>query len=179
MRGSVRCTAVMAAAGMLLVGAVATASATPGQAAGQVAGQTAGQAPGRSSGQAPEPSGGVARGDMARAGSDPVLVDCLFKPNVRPQDFMLACGDGNSRLTGLHWTHWGTDSATAVGVNVVNDCEPYCAAGTFHSYAVAVRLDQPRAWKASGTDQYSRISLTYLNDRPAGHSQVLTLPLWK
>ncbi|MEU5046023.1 hypothetical protein AB0G40_34550, partial [Streptomyces griseorubiginosus] len=34
----------------------------------------------------------------------PVLVDCLWHPRVRPTNFMLACGDGNSRLASLHWT---------------------------------------------------------------------------
>jgi hypothetical protein len=46
---------------------------------------------------------------------DPVLVDCLWHPEVRPTDFMLACGDGNSRLTSLRWTDWNANSATATG----------------------------------------------------------------
>jgi hypothetical protein len=64
----------------------------------------------------------------ARPGASPVLVDCLWHPKVRPTAFILACGDGNSRLASLKWDHWNARSAKATGVNVVNDCKPYCAA---------------------------------------------------
>ncbi|MFD0395698.1 hypothetical protein ACFQ3Z_41165 [Streptomyces nogalater] len=85
----------------------------------------------------------------------------------------------NSRLTGLRWSEWGPGEATAVGVNVVNDCEPYCAAGTFHSYPVTVRLDGAKPWKdRPGVDHYTRISLTYPGDRPEGYQQVMSYPLW-
>lgn len=153
MHGSVRSTAIMASAGVLLAGAMTTASAA----------------------SASPPAG---RGtDAAKA---PVLVDCFSRANVRPQDFILACGDGNSRLASLHWTHWGTRSATAVGLNAVNDCKPYCAAGRFHVYKVTVRLDQPRAWERNTRlEQFSRISVSYLDSRPAGYAQVMTVPLWK
>ncbi|MGN5381659.1 hypothetical protein ACQ4WX_44920 [Streptomyces lasalocidi] len=100
MRGSVVGTAVTLAAGTLLTAAMTTASASV-------------------------PTTAPVR---ARPGQ-PVLVDCFFHRNVRPNDFILACGDdGNSQLTGLHWTQWSPDGAKAIGVNMVNDCKPYCAA---------------------------------------------------
>ena len=109
----------------------------------------------------------------------PVLVDCFWHPHVRPAGFMLACGDGNSRLTSLHWTKWDANSATAQGLNVVNDCKPYCAAGRFHAYRVDVRLDHPRTWKRHPhLTQYSRISLTYADSRPQGFTRVVAYPLW-
>ncbi|MET7575208.1 hypothetical protein ABZT04_43140 [Streptomyces sp. NPDC005492] len=109
----------------------------------------------------------------------PVLVDCLWHPKVRPADFVLACGDGNSRLTSLHWTNWNADSATATGFNVVNDCKPYCAAGKFHSYPVVVRLDTPEPWKKHPQlRHYSEISLTYTAGRPDEFAHVVTYPLW-
>ncbi|MEV6483893.1 hypothetical protein [Streptomyces sp. NPDC051576] len=111
--------------------------------------------------------------------ADPVLVDCLWHPEVRPADFVLACGDGNSRLTSLHWTNWSADSATATGFNVVNDCKPYCAAGKFHSYPVVVRLDTPQPWKKHPQlRHYSEISLTYTAGRPDEFAHVVTYPLW-
>nr|WSY49120.1 hypothetical protein OG999_02460 [Streptomyces sp. NBC_00886] len=111
--------------------------------------------------------------------ADPVLVDCLWHSEVRPTDFMLACGDGNSRLTSLHWTYWNDNSAKATGFNVVNDCKPYCAAGKFHSYPVVVRLDNPQPWKKHPQVQhYSRISLTYTDGRPDEFAHVVTYPLW-
>jgi len=35
-----------------------------------------------------------------------VVVNCQGRPQVRPADFTLACGDGNDYLTGLSWTSW-------------------------------------------------------------------------
>jgi len=110
---------------------------------------------------------------------DPVLVDCFWSPEVRPGAFLLACGDGNSQLISLDWSRWGPESAVARGVNMVNDCKPYCAVGTFRPYAVTVRLDQPRAWeKDPEQQQYTRMSLTYADARPDGFPRTVTYPLW-
>ncbi|MFD5818599.1 hypothetical protein [Streptomyces sp. NPDC127038] len=109
----------------------------------------------------------------------PVLVDCLWHPDVRPADFILACGDGNSRLTSLHWSHWNQHSAVAQGVNMVNDCKPYCAAGKFHSYPVVVVLDQPQQWKKQPQLQhYARMTLVYTHDHPDGYAHKVSYPLW-
>lgn len=109
----------------------------------------------------------------------PVLVDCFGRPDVHPAAFILACGDGNSRLAKMRWTQWGPMSATAVGVNLVNDCKPYCAAGRFHAYAVTVRLDRPKPWKQQPQlQQYTRLTLTYTgSSRPEGFPRTVTYPL--
>ncbi|MGW3495445.1 hypothetical protein [Streptomyces sp. NPDC001020] len=108
-----------------------------------------------------------------------VLVDCFWHPQVHPSDFMIACGDGNSRLTSLHWSRWDSNSAVGEGFNVVNDCKPYCAAGTFHSYPVVVRLDHPQPWKTHPQlRHYTQMSLVYTNAKPEGFAQVVTYPLW-
>ncbi|MFJ1808062.1 MULTISPECIES: hypothetical protein [unclassified Streptomyces] len=128
---------------------------------------------------APATSPPAARTAAVRQATAPVLVDCFWHPQVRPGDFVLACGDGNSRLVSLHWDRWGPGSARATGVNVVNDCDPYCAAGHFHPYAVVVKLDRPQPWKKHPQVQhYSRITLTYLGDRPEQFARVVTYPLW-
>ncbi|MFR0357167.1 hypothetical protein [Streptomyces sediminimaris] len=109
----------------------------------------------------------------------PVLVDCLWHAKVRPASFMLACGDGNSRLVSLHWSQWGPRTARAEGVNVVNDCKPYCAAGRFHSYRVAVRLDHVKPWKKHPRlPHYSRMTLNYEGHRPQHFAKTVTYPLW-
>ncbi|MQY34309.1 hypothetical protein SRB17_22750 [Streptomyces sp. RB17] len=152
MRGALVGTAVTLAAGALLTTAMTTASASP-----------------------PTPPGTGVQASPAR----PVLVDCFFHRNVRPADFILACGDGNSRLTGLHWSQWGPDGAKAVGVNWVNDCDPYCAAGTFHQYPVVIRLTGEQQWKKHPSfERYAQMSLTYTGARPKGFNQVMTYPLW-
>lgn len=109
----------------------------------------------------------------------PVLVDCQFKKNVRPADFILACGDGNSRLNGLTWVKWDSRSAVAEGVNVVNDCKPYCAKGVFRSYHVTVRVDRPATWqKHPDVKRWTRMSVTYDDARPKGFTQTVVYPLW-
>ncbi|MEU0947201.1 hypothetical protein ABZ379_31405 [Streptomyces canus] len=109
----------------------------------------------------------------------PVLVDCLWHPQLRPTNFMLACGDGNSRLASLHWTRWDAASARAKGVNWVNDCKPYCAAGHFHAYPVTVRLDRVRPWKKHPqVSHYSRITLTYPAARPEQFRPTVSYRLW-
>ena len=109
----------------------------------------------------------------------PVIVDCTWQPQVRPTDFMLACGDGNSRLTSLHWSQWGPTKAVAKGTNWVNDCKPYCAAGKFHAYPVTVKLDHPRSWtKHPDRQHYTRVTLTYSDGKPEAFGRVATWPLW-
>jgi len=109
---------------------------------------------------------------------DPVLVDCSMRGDVRPAAFVLACGDGNSRLASLHWTRWDASAALGTGSNAVNDCKPYCAAGTFRSYPVTVRLDRPEARAdGSGEQHYTRLTLTYTDGRPDGAPRVVTYPL--
>ncbi|MEU6659871.1 hypothetical protein [Streptomyces sp. NPDC046821] len=109
----------------------------------------------------------------------PVLVDCTWKPQERPTDFMLACGDGNSLLASLHWTQWGPTKAEAKGINWANDCKPYCAAGKFHAFPVTVRLDHPSTWsKHPNSQHYTRMTLTYTNGTPDPFHRVTTWPLW-
>ncbi|WEO93700.1 hypothetical protein A6P39_006565 [Streptomyces sp. FXJ1.172] len=152
MRGSVVRTAVALTAGTLLTAAMTTASASP---------PTAATAP------------------VKATAAQPVLVDCFFHRNVRPSYFILACGDGNSRLSGIRWSQWGPDGAQAVGVNMVNDCKPYCAAGTFHAYPVVIRLSGAKPWqKHPYFDRYTNMSLTYTGARPDTFKQVMNYPLW-
>ncbi|MFI9808447.1 hypothetical protein ACIHEJ_29460 [Streptomyces sp. NPDC052301] len=149
MRGSLTGTAITLAAGALLTAGMTTASAGPAATAPKA------------------------------APSRPVLVDCRWQRDIRPADFILACGDGNSLLSGLHWKQWGSQAATAVGVNWVNDCKPYCAAGTFRRYPVIVHLDLPQTWtKDPAVQHFTRMSLTYTAARPEGFNTVMTYPLW-
>lgn len=154
MRSHTVSTAVTICAAAALVGAVGTASA------------------------APVPAPPATHSAQAQSGQ-PVLVDCLWHPRVHPGDFMIACGDGNSRLVSLNWSHWGPSSAEARGVNMVNDCTPYCAAGKFRSYPVIVRLDHPMPWKKHPQMQhYTQMSLVYPQGRPDGFSHTVHYPLW-
>ncbi|MFF2009546.1 hypothetical protein ACFVWY_10790 [Streptomyces sp. NPDC058195] len=108
-----------------------------------------------------------------------VAIDCFSNTQVRPGDFLLACGDGNNRLTDIHWSHWGSSSAIGTALDVVNDCQPYCAAGKFHSYPVIVRLDRPEPTRAHpDVQQFTRIKLVYTDAVPDHTGRVMTQELW-
>ncbi|MEV6841561.1 hypothetical protein AB0N17_45235 [Streptomyces sp. NPDC051133] len=107
------------------------------------------------------------------------MVDCLWHARIRPTYFVLACGDGNSRLSSLMWSHWGFRSAVAQGYSVVNDCKPYCALGTFHSYPVTIRLSGPKPLKDDAQHlHYTQLTISYEGyNRPEGFPQTLVYPL--
>ncbi|WSQ41123.1 hypothetical protein OG609_38060 [Streptomyces sp. NBC_01224] len=113
------------------------------------------------------------------ASAHAVAVDCFSQPQVRPGDFLIACGDGNNHLIGLQWSNWGHTSAVGRGLDAVNDCQPYCAAGRFHSYPVIVRLDRPDSWtKHPELKRFTRLQLTYTDSRPSQTPRNVTYKLW-
>ncbi|MER7466695.1 hypothetical protein [Streptomyces sp. NPDC097981] len=116
-------------------------------------------------------AGTVPASAQTRAVLDPapvVVVDCFSEAQVRPEEFLLACGDGNNRLVGLGWDTWGQRTATATGTDMVNDCKPYCAAGRFHAYPVKVTLSRPQPWpEQPDVQQYTTIRLVYPGTAPS------------
>ncbi|MFB7915586.1 hypothetical protein [Streptomyces sp. NPDC056061] len=134
------------------------------------------------SASASAPASVPSAGTRAAAPSAPnrtVAVDCFSQARVRPGEFLLACGDGNNRLVSLRWTRWGPESAVGSGLDAVNDCRPYCAAGTFHTYPVTVRLDRPRSWqKHPELRQFTRLQLVYTDGTPAHADRVTHYALW-
>ncbi|WP_405496646.1 hypothetical protein [Streptomyces sp. NBC_00096] len=99
---------------------------------------------------------------------DPVvLVDCFSQAQMRPSEYILACGDGNNRLVSLRWDTWGARTATATGTDMVNDCVPYCAAGEFRAYPVKVTLSDPAAWpEHPDLRRFTMIRLRYPDTAP-------------
>src|SRR3984957_10552573 len=76
-----------------------------------------------------------------------VIQPCAGKAEVRPSTFTISCADGNSYLTKLKWSAWGSTTASADGVYTVNNCDPYCAAGKFVSSKAIVTLSKPKTFK--------------------------------
>ena len=96
-----------------------------------------------------------------------VVVNCAFKEQVRPSNFILTCADANDVLTGLHWVSWSTNAAFATGVEQINNCTPDCADGKFISYPVLVNLWRPEPLsKQLGTLYFSRVTRVYTANRP-------------
>jgi hypothetical protein len=66
------------------------------------------------------------------------IIDCTGKPVTEPNEVVFACADANLLARKLQWVGWSEPLATGVGELSVNTCTPYCAAGTFVSYKVAL-----------------------------------------
>jgi hypothetical protein len=84
---------------------------------------------------------------------------------TKPTDLTIACGDGNDYLKSLRWTFWSDAVAKGSGVEEVNDCNPYCAAGKFHSYPVTVTLDRVQS------NRFTRLRIHYSGARPPNTPQ--------
>lgn len=132
---------IAAAATGLLAGAFALLTGAGAHAAPQHAGNTA--APAASNVVRTSAASGAAR--QAR-----VVLDCRGQSRVRPSKLVLTCADANDQLTKLHWVHWGPKLAAGYGVEVVNNCKPNCAEGSFVSHNVLVTFYGSQAWKGGG-----------------------------
>ncbi|MGR4878179.1 hypothetical protein ACIPUC_01920 [Streptomyces sp. LARHCF249] len=110
---------------------------------------------------------------------DPVVVvDCFSQAQIRPEEYLLACGDGNNRLVELRWDTWGPRIATATGTDMVNDCRPYCAAGRFRAYPVKVTLSNPDAWpEHPDVQRFTTIRLVYTDTAPSPVPKEVTYKL--
>jgi hypothetical protein len=97
-----------------------------------------------------------------------VWKSCAHKPSVRPLEIVLACADGNLYAAGLHWTRWTSSSAAATGTGHQNDCNPYCAAGHFHTYPISIRLSDPVTC-GGGQREFARISWRWTTPIPKLH----------
>jgi hypothetical protein len=96
-----------------------------------------------------------------------VVVNCLFKDQTRPSNFILTCADAGDVLARLHWVNWGTTAAFATGVEQINDCTPDCAGGKFINYPVLVNLWRPEPIKGHpGTFAFTRVTRVYTANRP-------------
>jgi hypothetical protein len=101
----------------------------------------------------------------ANGNATPVAVGNCGVQATKPTDLTIACGDGNDYLKSMKWTVWSDTVARGSGVEGVNDCNPYCAAGKFHSYRVTVTLDQVQS------NRFTRLRIHYPAARPPNRSQ--------
>jgi hypothetical protein len=89
---------------------------------------------------------------------------------VRPGQIVYT-GDGSGFLAGpgkggrrpkptrLKWSSWTAGAAVGSGDNWLNNCEPFCAAGTFSQYATTIKLYRPRTML--GLSVFTRMTLHY------------------
>lgn len=114
-------------------------------------------------GQLVSVTGLVGEGVTTTVGSMAVL-DCVSVVGLNgPDQVSLACGDNNQMLTELRWDNWGADTATASGVEWLNDCDPFCAEGTFRQTRAVVTASEPTEC-GYNTRVYSKLEVSYPED---------------
>jgi hypothetical protein len=97
-----------------------------------------------------------------------VVLNCANRGVIRPRSFQLACADGNDYLSRLHWQAWGQGYATATGTQTMNDCQPSCAQGKFHSYPIRVIFWGGEAVSGHpGEQRYTMVTLLYTGQEPS------------
>ena len=64
-------------------------------------------------------------------------------------------GHGHGHYGHLHWRFWTGQDAAGSGAVSINDCTPFCAAGTFHPFSVKVFAFRPRS------GHFTRLTLRY------------------
>jgi hypothetical protein len=112
------------------------------------------------------PATAAARPHAAAATSATAVINCAGHAVTRPSQYVLACADGNFRLTHLHWAVWQSGKAFANGTSSINDCVPSCAVGKFHNFPVLVAL-----WRVEplphhpGMRYFTRVTLIYTGSR--------------
>lgn len=107
-----------------------------------------------------------------------VIINCTNHWQVRPNRFLIDCGDGNEFLTKLTWSHWAA-TASGKGKDAINLCKPSCVAGDFHAYPAKVYLWRSRQRPHHpGQWYYTRMTLTYTGRVPSGFHRHRTIDLW-
>jgi hypothetical protein len=86
------------------------------------------------------------------------------KPTYKPTRIVVACADANNRLARIKWESYGTDAASGTATAVVNDCEPNCAAGTFHHFRAVVTLNKPK--DCGRYRQFTRLVERFTDETP-------------
>jgi hypothetical protein len=89
---------------------------------------------------------------------------------VRPKQIVYS-GDGSGFLAGagtagrhpkpgrLTWSAWTSGAAQGSGDDWLDNCKPFCAAGSFSQHAVAITLFRPR--RMLGLRVFTRMRLRY------------------
>jgi hypothetical protein len=108
---------------------------------------------------------------IAASASPPLKITNCTSAVSRPKQITLTCADANTALEELRWASFGGKTANGTGRISVNTCQPNCAAGKSHSYAVRVQATSPRSCK-KGVRVYDKLALTFLARAPKNSSSL-------
>jgi hypothetical protein len=116
--------------------------------------------------------------DAAAATAAPsvAVYSCVNKPQVRPGTYYMFC-DGSAYFTKLHWSTWNTSTATATGVEYIDNCAPNCAAGKWSHQSVDLIFWRSLPVKGHpGKRGYSQMTVLYPYRAIGNHSTYTQVP---
>jgi hypothetical protein len=119
---------------------------------------------------------GVAAPSTGAATHTLVPRDCIHEA-FKPSRVLIACGDGNLYMTGMHWSSWKRKSANGVGTAHLNDCTPFCAKGHFHKYRARIKLSSAHFCRKEGVTQFRRLRLTWVGATPPNTLGTISNPI--
>jgi hypothetical protein len=94
--------------------------------------------------------------------------DFKVRPAVIDYGMGSAFFAGRHRSAPLSWTSWTATSGKGSGWDWLDNCKPNCAAGTFHSYPVNLKVWNPQT--VNGHLIFTRMTVTFTGNRPPHQS---------
>ena len=88
-----------------------------------------------------------------------VIADCVHR-SIEPRKIVATCADGGVYAVVRSYGSWRRAQALGEGRLHMNDCDPSCAEGTFHSYKATFRLY--RVVSTSHGPLFTRLGVTYV-----------------
>jgi hypothetical protein len=96
-----------------------------------------------------------------------VVLNCSFRPVVKPGTIVLACADAGLGVDHLHWTRWTRHGAAGYGTFWENLCVPNCVDGHIEHMPARIILRGSAAVKGHrGDRQYTELTAVFPRKRP-------------
>ncbi|WP_395696382.1 hypothetical protein [Nocardioides sp.] len=88
-----------------------------------------------------------------------VIADCAHR-SIKPHHVVVTCADAGVYAVVKSYGSWRATAALGQGRLHLNDCEPSCADGTFHSFPATFRFH--RVVHTSHGPLFTRLGVTYV-----------------
>ena len=89
------------------------------------------------------------------------LPDCRGTPVVQPKSVILTCAEGNVSIENIRWTGWEASFPAGMGTGKINDCEPGCAGGHFHTCPMRL-IATGRQTCPNGQPAYEKVTYAFV-----------------
>jgi hypothetical protein len=101
-------------------------------------------------------------------GKLPLLIGNCNKPQFKPANVILACGDASLGATNVAWTSWTKKAAVGNGTGQINDCKPNCAQGKTKTAPMSLRASKPQTC-SNGKRVFTKLAYTWTSGAPVGN----------